>query len=116
MIMGNLINALVSMGYRKLNPNKQFWMKPIGYSTIIINIENNLVTMELLFLCNEEIEVWARYKFDIDEMDIDDMLGELKYGECKLMKRFHPETSSINSKFEFLTKLDQANIFSDIIN
>ena len=114
MIMGNLINALVSMGYRKLNPNKQFWMKPIGYSTITIDIENNLVTMKLLFLYNKEIEVWAGYEFDIDEMDIDDMLGELKSGECKLME--HQCTSSINSKFEFLTKLDQANIFSDIIN
>lgn len=113
--MGNLINALVSMGYRKLNPNKQFWMKPIGYSTITIDIENNLVTMKLLFLYNEEIEVWTGYEFDIDEMNIDDMIEELKFGECKLMEKFHPETSSINSKFDFLTKLDQANIFSDII-
>lgn len=112
--MGNLINALVSMGYRKLNPNKQFWMKPIGYSTITIDIENNLVTMKLLYLYNKEIEVWSGYEFEIDEMDIDDMLEELKYGECKLME--HQCTSSINSKFEFLTKLDQANIFSDIIN
>ena len=29
--MGKLKEALVSMGYRKMEPNKPLWMKPIGF-------------------------------------------------------------------------------------
>lgn len=31
--MGKLKEALVSMGYRKVEPNKSLWMKPFGFST-----------------------------------------------------------------------------------
>lgn len=29
--MGKLKEALVSMGYRKVEPNKSLWMKPFGF-------------------------------------------------------------------------------------
>lgn len=60
--MGKLKEALVSMGYRKVEPNKSLWMKPFGFSVIAINIENNIVTMKILFnsLNNDEIEAWSK--------------------------------------------------------
>lgn len=113
--MGNLKNALVSMGYRKVERNKPLWMKPVGFSTIAINVENNIVTMKILFnrLSNDEIEVWSKWEFNIKNDT--DILKELKLGECELMRDFYPFSSSPNSKFDFLTKLDQANLISGCI-
>ena len=112
MIMRNLKEALVSMGYRKLEPNKPLWMKPFGFSTIAIKVENNIVTMKLLFTY-DETEVWSGWEFNIENDT--DILNELKYGECELMKDFYPFSSSPDSKFDFLTRLDQANLISGCI-
>lgn len=112
MIMRNLKEALVSMGYRKLEPNKPLWMKPFGFSTIAIKVENNIVTMKLLFTY-DKTEVWSGREFNIENDT--DILNELKYGECELMKDFYPFSSSPDSKFDFLTKLDQANLISGCI-
>lgn len=111
--MGNLKNALVSMGYRKVEPNKSLWMKPFGFSTIAINVENNIVTMKILFNSKNETEVWSGWEFNIKNDT--DILKELKLGECELMRDFYPFSSSPNSKFDFLTKLDQANLISGCI-
>ena len=110
--MRNLKEALVSMGYRKLEPNKSLWMKPFGFSTIAIKVENNIVTMKLLCTYNET-EVWSGWEFNIENDT--DILKELKYGECELMKDFYPFSSSPDSKFDFLTRLDQANLISGCI-
>ena len=110
--MRNLKEALVSMGYRKLEPNKSLWMKPFGFSTIAIKVENNIVTMKLLFTY-DETEVWSGLEFNIENDT--DILNELKYGECELMKDFYPFSSSSDSKFDFLTRLDQANLISGCI-
>ena len=112
MIMRNLKEALVSMGYRKLEPNKPLWMKPFGFSTIAIKVENNIVTMKLLCTYNET-EVWSGWEFNIENDT--DILNGLKYGECELMKDFYPFSSSSDSKFDFLTRLDQANLISGCI-
>ena len=112
MIMRNLKEALVSMGYRKLEPNKPLWMKPFGFSTIAIKVENNIVTMKLLFTYGET-EVWSGREFNIENDT--DILNELKYGECELVKDFYPFSSSSDSKFDFLTRLDQANLISGCI-
>ena len=112
MIMGNLKEALVSMGYRKLEPNKSLWMKPFGFSTIAIKVENNIVTMKLLCTYNET-EVWSGWEFNIENDT--DILNGLKFGECELMKDFYPFSSSPDSKFDFLTRLDQANLISGCI-
>lgn len=56
-MMNNLNKALVSMGYGKLDPNKSLWMKPFGYSVIAIKIENNIVTMKILFNSKNKTEV-----------------------------------------------------------
>ena len=113
--MGKLKEALVSMGYRKMEPNKPLWMKPFGFSAISIKIENNIVTMKILFnrLSNDEIEVWSGWEFNIKNDT--DILKELKLRECELMRDFYPFSSSPNSKFDFLTKLDQANLISGCI-
>lgn len=111
--MGNLKEALVSMGYRKVEPNKSLWMKPFGFSTIAINVENNIVTMKILFNSKNETEVWSGWEFNIENDT--DILKELKLGECELMRDFYPFSSSPNSKFDFLTKLDQANLISGCI-
>lgn len=113
--MGNLKKALVSMGYRKVEPNKSLWMKPFGFSVIAIKAESNIVTMKILFnrLTNDEIEVWAKWEFNIKNDT--DILKELKFGECELMRDFYPFSSSPSSKFDFLTKLDQANLISGCI-
>ena len=111
--MGKLKEALVSMGYRKVEPNKSLWMKPFGFSTIAINVENNIVTMKILFNSKNEIEVWSKWEFNIKNDT--DILKELKLGECELMRDFYPFSSSPNSKFDFLTKLDQANLISGCI-
>ena len=113
MIMGKLKEALVSMGYRKVESNKSLWMKPFGFSVIAINIENNIVTMKILFNSKNEIEVWSKWEFNIKNDT--DILKELKLGECELMRDFYPFSSSPNSKFDFLTKLDQANLISGCI-
>lgn len=107
-MMNNLNKALVSMGYRKVEPNKSLWMKPVGFSTIAINVENNIVTMKILFNSKNETEVWSKWEFNIKNDT--DILKELKLGECELMRDFYPFASSPNSKFDFLTKLDQANL------
>ena len=111
--MGNLKNALVSMGYRKVESNKSLWMKPFGFSVIAINVENNIVTMKILFNSKNEIEVWSKWEFNIKNDT--DILKELKLGECELMRDFYPFSSSPNSNFDFLTKLDQANLISGCI-
>ena len=108
-MMNNLNKALVSMGYRKVESNKSLWMKPFGFSVIAINIENNIVTMKILFNSKNEIEVWSKWEFNIKNDT--DILKELKLGECELMRDFYPFSSSPDSKFDFLTKLDQANLF-----
>ena len=112
MIMGKLKEALVSMGYRKVEPNKSLWMKPFGFSVIAIKAESNIVTMKLLFTY-DETEVWSGREFNIENDT--DILKELKLGECELMRDFYPFSSSPNSKFDFLTKLDQANLISGCI-
>ena len=111
--MGNLKEALVSMGYRKLEPNKPLWMKPFGFSVIAVKIENNIVTMKILFNGKNETEVWSGWEFNIENDT--DILKELKWGECELMKDFYPFSSSPDSKFDFLTRLDQANLISGCI-
>ena len=113
--MGNLKKALVSMGYRKVEPNKSLWIKAFGFSVIAIKAESNIVTMKILFnrLSNDEIEVWAKWEFNIKNDT--DILKELKLGECELMKDFYPFSSSSDSKFDFLTRLDQANLISGCI-
>ena len=113
--MGKLKEVLVSMGYRKVERNKPLWMKPVGFSTIAIKVENNIVTMKILFnrLSNDEIEVWSKWEFNIENDT--DILKELKLGECELMRDFQPFSGSPNSKFDFLTKLDQANLISGCI-
>ena len=111
--MEKLKEALVSMGYRKVEPNKLLWMKPFGFSTIAINVENNIVTMKILFNSKNETEVWSKWEFNIKNDT--DILKELKLGECELMRDFYPFSSSPNSKFDFLTKLDQANLISGCI-
>ena len=112
-MMNNLNKALVSMGYRKLEPNKSLWMKPFGFSTIAIKVENNIVTMKILFNGKNKTEVWSGWEFNIENDT--DILNGLKYGECELMKDFYPFSSSPDSKFDFLTKLDQANLISGCI-
>lgn len=111
--MGKLKEALISMGYRKMEPNNPLWMKPIGFSVISIKIENNIVTMKILFNSKNETEVWSGWEFNIKNDT--DILKELKLGECELMRDFYPFSSSPNSKFDFLTKLDQANLISGCI-
>ena len=111
--MGKLKEALVSMGYRKVESNKSLWMKPFGFSVIAINVENNIVTMKILFNSKNETEVWSKSEFNIKNDT--DILNELKLGECELMRDFYPFSSSPNSKFDFLTKLDQANLISGCI-
>ena len=113
MIMGKLKEALVSMGYRKVESNKSLWMKPFGFSVIAINVESNIVTMKILFNSKNETEVWSKWEFNIKNDT--DILKELKLGECELMRDFYPFSSSPNSKFDFLTKLDQANLISGCI-
>ena len=113
MIMGNLKNALVSMGYRKVESNKSLWMKPFGFSVIAIKAESNIVTMKILFNSKNEIEVWSKWECNIKNDT--DILKELKLGECELMRDFYPFSSSPNSNFDFLTKLDQANLISGCI-
>ena len=111
--MGNLKEALVSMGYRKVESNKSLWMKPFGFSVIAINVENNIVTMKILFNSKNETEVWSKWEFNIKNDT--DILKELKLGECELMRDFYPFSSSPDSKFDFLTRLDQANLISGCI-
>ena len=111
--MGKLKEALVSMGYRKVESNKSLWMKPFGFSVIAINVENNIVTMKILFNSKNETDVWSKWEFNIKNDT--DILKELKLGECELMRDFYPFSSSPNSKFDFLTKLDQANLISGCI-
>ena len=111
--MEKLKETLVSMGYRKVESNKSLWMKPFGFSVIAINVENNIVTMKILFNSKNEIEVWSKWEFNIKNDT--DILKELKLGECELMRDFYPFSSSPNSKFDFLTKLDQANLISGCI-
>ena len=112
-MMNNLNKALVSMGYRKVEPNKSLWMKPFGFSVIAIKIENNIVTMKILFNGKNKTEVWSGWEFNIENDT--DILNGLKFGECELMKDFYPFSSSPDSKFDFLTKLDQANLISGCI-
>ena len=111
--MRKLKEALVSMGYRKVESNKSLWMKPFGFSVIAIKIENNIVTMKILFNGKNKTEIWSGWEFNIENDT--DILKELKWGECELMKDFYPFSSSPDSKFDFLTRLDQANLISGCI-
>ena len=56
-MINNLNEALVSMGYRKLEPNKPFWLKPFCFSVIAVRVENNHVIMRLLYNYNNKTEI-----------------------------------------------------------
>lgn len=112
-MMNNLNKALVSMGYRKAEPSGSLWMKPVGFSVIAVKAESNIVTMKMLFNSKNETEVWSGWEFNIKNDT--DILKELKLGECELMRDFYLFSGSPNSKFDFLTKLDQANLISGCI-
>lgn len=112
-MINNLNEALVSMGYRKLEPNKPFWFKPFCFSTIGVRVENNHVIMRLLYNYNNKTEIWSESVFDIeDDTNIydDDILRELKLSECELIENYNPEIGSMNTNFEFLSMVDQANL------
>ena len=112
-MMNNLNEALVSMGYRKLEPNKPFLLKPFCFSVIAVRVENNHVIMRLLYNYNNKTEIWSESVFDIKgDTDIyDDILRELKLSECELIEKYNPEIGSMNTNFEFLSMVDQANLF-----
>ena len=112
-MINNLNEALVSMGYRKLEPNKPFWLKPFCFSVIAARVENNHVIMRLLYNYNNKTEIWSESVFDIKgDTDIyDDILRELKLSECELIEKYNPEIGSMNTNFEFLSMVDQANLF-----
>ena len=108
-MINNLNEALVSMGYRKLEPNKPFWLKPFCFSVIAVRVENNHVIMRLLYNYNNKTEIWSESVFDIKGDD--DILRELKLSECELIEKYNPEIGSMNTNFEFLSMVDQANLF-----
>ena len=109
-MINNLNEALVSMGYRKLEPNKPFWLKPFCFSVIAVRVENNHVIMRLLYNYNNKTEIWSESVFDIED-DNNDILRELKLSECELIEKYNPEIGSMNTNFEFLSIVDQANLF-----
>ena len=109
-MINNLNEALVSMGYRKLESNKPFWLKPFCFSVIAARVENNHVIMRLLYNYNNKTEIWSESVFDIED-DTNDILRELKLSECELMEKYNPEIGSMNTNFEFLSIVDQANLF-----
>ena len=70
--------------------------------------------MRLLYNYNNKTEIWSESVFDIKgDTDIynDDILRELKLSECELIEKYNPEIGSMDSKFEFLSMVDQANLF-----
>ena len=85
----------------------------IWFSVIAIKAESNIVTMKILFNGKNKTEVWSGWEFNIENDT--DIIKELKWGECELMKDFYPFSSSPDSKFDFLTRLDQANLISGCI-
>ena len=85
----------------------------IWFSVIAIKAESNIVTMKILFNSKNKTEVWSGWEFNIENDT--DILKELKWGECELMKDFYQFSSSPDSKFDFLTRLDQANLISGCI-
>ena len=109
-MINNLNEALVSMGYRKLDLNKPFWLKPFCFSVIAARVENNHVIMRLLYNYNNKTEIWSESVFDIED-DTNDILRELKLSECELIEKYNPEIGSMNTNFEFLSMVDQANLF-----
>ena len=109
-MINNLNEALVSMGYRKLESNKPFWLKPFCFSVIVVRVENNHVIMRLLYNYNNKTEIWSESVFDIED-NTNDILRELKLSECELIEKYNPEIGSMNTNFEFLSMVDQANLF-----
>ena len=104
----NLNDALMSMGYRKYNPNKSFWCKPFCFSLLSIYVEDNHVLMKLIYSYKGQPEVWFHSEFDIE--DDTDILKALKLSECEVMEKYH-EMGDYDSNFEFLTLLDKVNLF-----
>ena len=109
-MINNLNEALISMGYRKFELNKPFWLKPFCFSVIVVKVENNHVIMRLLYNYNNKTEIWSESVFDIED-DTNDILRELKLSECELIEKYNPEIGSMNTNFEFLSIVDQANLF-----
>ena len=83
--------------------------KPFCFSVIAVRVENNHVIMRLLYNYNNKTEIWSESVFDIE--DDNDILRELKLSECELIEKYNPEIGSINTNFEFLYMVDQANLF-----
>ena len=65
--------------------------------------------MRLLYNYNNKTEIWSESVFDIE--DDNDILRELKLSECELIEKYNPEIGSMNTNFEFLSMVDQANLF-----
>lgn len=104
----NLNEALISMGYRKYNPNKSFWCKPFGYSLVLVYVQDNHVIVKLIYSYKNLAQVYSSSEFDIE--DNTDILEELKYSECEVMEKYHEMGDKI-SHFGFFTPMDKINLF-----
>lgn len=110
-----LNNALISMGYRKLNGNT--YGKPVGFciSIVIIDKEITFKSMFSKFNNPEEKLLWNSYTMDIDYEDEDKLTRselyelyckDIAYAEIEVGIGKAMETGSKKETFAFLINTD----------
>lgn len=118
-MMENLTKVLVSMGYRSLSgDDKKVWMKPIAFATLACFKDDDKLKFATHFKdINGNPAVWSSYDIDLGEFYNDpklDLLTAVKLAEQHILDDMCFTAGSENSSYEFMTKLDSANLLSNL--
>lgn len=117
--MENLTKVLVSMGYRSISSDdKKVWMKPIAFATVACFKDDDKLKFGVHFKdLNGNPAVWSSYDIDLTEFYNDpklDLTLSVKLAEQHLLDGMCFTAGSESSSYEFMTKLDTANLLSNL--
>lgn len=90
------MSELISLGYRKLNKEK--WVKPIGLSLLVIDVEQQSFT-QYFYSLEGDIRIWASEKLNDLNKSNEEKLNEIEYLENSIIRLNFNNSKS----FRFLT-------------
>lgn len=90
------MSELISLGYRKLNKEK--WVKPIGLSLLVIDVEQQSFT-QYFYSLEGDIRIWVSEKLNDLNKSNEEKLNEIEYLENSIIRLNFNNSKS----FRFLT-------------
>lgn len=62
----SLVQACTRMGYRRVNPTKDAWAKPMGYSILLIHLVDNKFVLDQWFVgADKKQRLWTSVELDL---------------------------------------------------